>query len=279
MPTPTVRFVPQCPTALSIRGSYRFVALVAACLCFSTVLTRPANATIVEFQTVLGTFEVNLYDNGTPLTVANFLDYVQNGAYTDSILHRSVPGFVVQGGGFATDLNANITPIAANPAVNNEPQFSNVRGTIAMAKLDGNPNSATNQWFFNLGNNAANLDSANGGFTVFGEVTGNGMAVVDAIAALPRFNLGGALAELPLQNNFPGGQPDNTHLIIITGITVTDTTVNSAAGLNPPPNTANNGGGNNNGGGGGGGGGFAYWSLLALLFIRHRRDRVASDHF
>lgn len=257
--------------------------IAAAFLCCVTLLPRISSATIVQFETALGNFEVNLYDNATPQTVANFLNYVQNGGYTDSIMHRSVPGFVVQGGGFNTDINAQITEITTNPPVINEPTYSSVRGTIAMAKVGGDPNSATSQWFFNLANNAGNLDGQNGGFTVFGEVTGNGMDVIDAIAALPTYNFGGAFAELPLQNysaaDFANSVAvDNTHLTIVTAITVTDTTVDSAgaAGLNPPLNTANNGGGNNGGGGGGGGGSFGLIALLGLstfAALRRRRYR------
>jgi cyclophilin family peptidyl-prolyl cis-trans isomerase len=92
----------------------------------------------------------------------------------------------------------------------NEPGISNLRGTIAMAKRPGDPNSATSQWFINLADNSELLDDQNGGFTVFGEVTGNGMDVVDAIAALPVWNAGSPcfgcspLTELPLRD-YPGG--------------------------------------------------------------------------
>ncbi|MFM8435184.1 MAG: fibronectin type III domain-containing protein, partial [Planctomycetia bacterium] len=106
--------------------------------------------------------------------------------------------------------------ITAKSPVLNEPGNTNVRGTIAMAKLGGNPNSATNQWFFNLANNndptdPDSLDNQNGGFTAFGRVLGNGMTAVDAMAAVPRYNrvaeyggvtnpVGGAMGELPLRN-------------------------------------------------------------------------------
>ena len=216
--------------------------------CMITVLSlspRNSDATIVEFQTVMGTFEVNLYDNATPQTVANFLAYVNGLAYTNSIYHRSAPGFVVQGGGFTYNAALPLLDITANAPVVNEPEFSNVRGTIAMAKLGGDPNSATNQWFFNLANNSANLDSQNSGFTVFGEVVGNGMDVVDAIAALPSYNFGGALTSLPLRNytaaDFANNvSPDGTHFVTISAIVVTDPTVDSAAGLNPPLNAVTN---------------------------------------
>jgi len=247
-------------------------------------LPQAATATIVEVETGLGTVEINLYDNATPATVTNFLNYVNSGAFTDSIVHRSVPGFVIQGGGFVTDINAQVSNIMTNPAVTNEPVYSNVRGTIAMAKLGDDPNSATSQWFINLANNAANLDAQNGGFTVFGEVTA-GMDVVDAIAGLPRYDFGAAFTDLPLQNyssaDFTNNVPvDNTHLVIVTAVNVTDTTVDTAAGLNPTPTTRNTTP-PGNGGGGGGGGSFALLSLLALFgfsatrILRNRRQ--ASD--
>lgn len=250
--------------------------LLAAVIASASIFPKTADATIVEFQTVLGNFEVNLYDNGTPATVANFLDYVQNGAYTDSVFHRSVPGFVIQGGGFRFDAISTLSAIPTNAAVTNEPIYSNVRGTIAMAKLGGDPNSATSQWYFNLSNNAASLDGQNGGFTAFGEVVGNGMDVVDAIAALPTFAFASPYGELPLQNYSTSDftnevTVDGTHLIIVTEIIVTDTAVNSAAGLNPVTNTANTGSGGNGNGGGGGGGSFGLFSLLGLLLLRNFR--------
>lgn len=255
--------------------------IMATIVAIIGIFSSAANATIVRVETVVGDFEINLYDNATPATVSNFLNYVQTGAYTDSIFHRSVSGFIVQGGGFRTDLNAQISSIPANPPVMNEPVYSNVRGTIAMAKLGGDPNSATNQWFINLANNAANLDEQNGGFTAFGEVTGNGMDVVDAIAALPKFAFTAPLGDLPLQNytsaDFTNGVVvDNSNLIIVTAVTVIDTTVDSAAGLNPTPTTA--GGGMNGGGGGGGGGSFGIITLLALLslIIVNRKQLITA---
>ena len=243
-------------------------------------MPQAAMATIIEIETDLGTVEINLYDNATPATVTNFLNYVNSGAYTDSIFHRSVPGFVIQGGGFITDINAQVSNITTNPAVTNEPVYSNVRGTIAMAKLGNDPNSATSQWFINLANNAANLDPQNGGFTVFGEVT-EGMDVVDSIAGLPRYDFGSAFTDLPLQNyssaDFTNNVAvDNTHLVIVTEVGVIDTAADSAAGLNPIPTTRNTTP-PGNGGGGGGGGSFALLSLLGLFGfattrgLRHRR--------
>lgn len=142
----------------------------------------------------------------TPQTVANFLSYVDDGSYANTIIHRSVSNFVVQGGGFRVPTTPGGQPatITARSPVVNEPGNTNVRGTIAMAKLGGDPNSATNQWFFNLGDNSENLDAQNGGFTAFGRVLGNGMAAVDAMAAVPTFDgrsaYGGAFDELPLRD-------------------------------------------------------------------------------
>ena len=135
----------------------------------------------------------------TPLTVANFLAYLDSGRYTNSIIHRSVPNFVVQGGGFSlTDSGFDlVNPIPQFDPVANEAGNTNNRGTMAMAKLGGDPDSATNQFFFSVADNAANLDNQNGGFTVFARVLGDGMTVVDAIAALPRFNAGSPFDELP----------------------------------------------------------------------------------
>ncbi|MFZ4764534.1 MAG: putative Ig domain-containing protein, partial [Roseimicrobium sp.] len=103
------------------------------------------------------------------------------------------PGFVVQGGGFkvaSAPNNFSVTTTTASPQ--NEPGISNIRGTVAMAKTAGNPNSATNQFFVNLGNNNSSdpesLDNQNGGFTVFARVATPGLVVADAIAALPRGN-------------------------------------------------------------------------------------------
>lgn len=252
---------------------------LAALLTIMALAPRISDATVVEFQTVMGPFEVNLYDNATPATVANFLSYVNNLAYTDSIYHRSVTGFVVQGGGFTYNGALPVVDITSNAPVANEPEFSNVRGTIAMAKLGGDPNSATSQWFFNLANNSANLDAQNGGFTVFGEVVGNGMDVIDAIAALPTYNFGGALTDLPLTNytatdftnNVP---PDGNHFVSISAIVISDPTVDSAAGLNPPPNTLINPPPVPAPSGGGGGGAFGVFTLLGLLLIYRRRTVV-----
>jgi len=162
-----------------------------------------AIGTVVRFDSELGSYDVELLDDDAPTTVQNFLNY--SARYAGSIIHRSAHtstggDFVVQGGGF--DLVPPLTPIQTDPAIPNEfnPANSNVRGTVAMALPGNNINGATSQWFVNVANNTF-LDS--GSFTVFGRVIGDGMAVVDAIHAVPTFNISGALnntalAEVPL---------------------------------------------------------------------------------
>jgi len=173
--------------------------------------TRRAATTVARFTTSLGTIDVRLFAEETPLTVQNFLNYANRGAWDTTFFHRGArtatgPGpadFVIQGGGFSFAENS-FPSIPQDPPVQNEPVFSNVRGTIAMAKLGGNPNSATNQWFFNLSNNSENLDNQNGGFTAFGEITTSaGLSVMDAIAALARFNASqqnGAFTDVPVRD-------------------------------------------------------------------------------
>ncbi len=144
---------------------------------------------VARFSTVLGNIDVNLDTVNTPLTYGNFLHYANNGLWDYTYFHRNVPGFVIQGGGFNASLTDNtatgLTEIPTIAPVQNEFHTSNTRGTIAMAKLGGDPNSATDQWFFNLGDNSSNLDGQNGGFTVFGTVkNAGGLAVMDQLAAL-----------------------------------------------------------------------------------------------
>ncbi len=153
-------------------------------LYLSMFIPSITEATIVEFHTSQGRFQVNLFDNTTPKTVENFLSYVNDSYYTDTVLHRVAPNFVVQGGGYHFSGNWPLTPLETKTTIANEPLYSNVKGTIAMAKQGGAVNSASNQWFFNLKDNSSNLDQQNGGFTVFGQVIGDGMTVINNIAQL-----------------------------------------------------------------------------------------------
>ncbi len=156
--------------------------------------------TVVRFHTGLGDIDVLLDPTDAPKTVANFLSYVNAGSYNNSFIHRSIPGFIIQGGGFYV-VNGQEATIPTQAPVVNEFKVSNTRGTIAMAKLGGDPNSATDQWFFNLADNSDNLNNQNGGFTVFGSILNNqGLAVMDAIAALQVIDASGGNPNSPFTN-------------------------------------------------------------------------------
>ncbi len=192
-----------------------------------------------------GVFVMELFDDEAPLTVQNFLRYVQSPDaakdYIDTFFHRSVSNFVVQGGGFDNASPAEHIEIFQN--VHNEfsADRSNLRGTVAMAKTALGPNTATSEWFVNLANNSQNLDNQNGGFTVFGKITDATMPVFDKIAALRTANLGGALTTLPVQGDYnpdPDGNPDtpspaptDDQLVKITGIDVAPPQPGNTTGL------------------------------------------------
>ncbi|WP_428386774.1 peptidylprolyl isomerase [Mucisphaera sp.] len=178
---------------------------------------------VARFETVLGPIHIEVYDDDTPLTAANFKTLIEQGAYDNMFFHRSArlldgTPFVVQGGGFnlADPELGPIGNVPNNGPVLNEPFFSNTRGTVAMAKLGGDPNSATNQFFFNVGNNGENLDFQNGGFTVFGNVLGDDMDIVDDIADLLRVNAGSPFNELPVLNPPVNGTILFTDLVLVT---------------------------------------------------------------
>lgn len=207
----------------------RFAGFAGACLALLGAGAVPGRAQsasdpVYVFHTSLGNVDVQLYPDVAPQTVANFLRYVNRGAYNNSLFHRSVPGFIVQGGGFTAQPGAGITSIPTDAPVVNEFHVSNTRGTIAMAKLGGNPNSATDQWFFNESDsNAANLDGQNGGFTVFGKVAdAASLAVMDKLAAVPvpspsPFNA--PLDQIPLLSYQQGAPVQASNLVFVYSIT------------------------------------------------------------
>ncbi len=238
--------------------------LLAAAL-LSCGLPFASQATIVELQTSEGNIEINLFDEQTPNTVANFLQYVNAGRYQSSVIHRSVPGFVVQGGGYT--FIDSLAPIETYPTVVNEPVYSNVRGTIAMAKQAGNKDSATSQWFFNLDDNSANLDLQNGGFTVFGQVSEASLSVLDKIAALSR------CGDVPVLNYSTEQCQQSVPLAAENLVTVFDAYVldddpASAGALDPVKNTLlqqDNSSDGNNGSTGSSSGGSLFYALAVML--------------
>ncbi len=140
-----------------------------------------------RLRTTLGEIDILLYPDLAPQSVQNFLHYINNGGYNGVVFHRSVPDFIIQGGSYrafqAPDYFVKLD--ASRPSPLNEPGISNLRGTVAWAKLPGTADSATLDFFFNLGNNAENLDNQNEGFAAFGRVVGAGMDLVDDIAGFP----------------------------------------------------------------------------------------------
>jgi len=232
-------------------------------------LANTASATIVEFQTSQGNFQVNLFDTTTPATVNNFLNYVNDEHYTDSVVHRAAPGFVVQAGGFKFSGTMPFTPLQPNSPVANEPVYSNVKGTIAMAKINGDINSATNQWFFNLTDSSSNLDVTNGGFTVFGQVIGDGMTIVEKIANLP-------LCNATIQGGIPMVMDDGLtcddlsvpgmeNFVVIEQIVIVDSSEATDANLSPTKNTLLNVTPEDSGGS------FSWFALVMIGLVTARR--------
>jgi cyclophilin family peptidyl-prolyl cis-trans isomerase len=134
---------------------------------------------MITIKTNHGDIAVELFEETAPISAENFLQYVRDGHFNDTIFHRVIPNFMIQGGGMDASMNSKATraPIK-NEAANGE---ANVRGTLAMART-GVVDSATSQFFINLrDNDFLNHGDRDFGYAVFGRVTG-GMDVVDAIA-------------------------------------------------------------------------------------------------
>ena len=167
----------------------------------------------------IGVIDIELTPDITPITVENFYQYADMGLWDDTFMHRSVPGFIVQGGGFFVRGEDVVEVPKFDPIVNEyqEGVTSNTRGTMAMAKFGNDPDSATNQWYFNLADNSDNLDNQNGGFTTFARVVGgSSFETMDAIAELDVEDLGavnGALTDLPVLENYDGPPLTNDELV------------------------------------------------------------------
>jgi peptidyl-prolyl cis-trans isomerase A (cyclophilin A) len=152
---------------------------IVAAVALAAALT-PALAQKVRLDTSMGAVVIELDAAKAPKTVDNFVQYVKAKHYDGTVFHRVIDGFMVQGGGMKADMNEKPTrPPIVLEAGNG---LSNQRGTIAMART-GNPNSATSQFFINVADNLR-LDTAGGGYAVFGKVT-EGMDVIDKIKAVP----------------------------------------------------------------------------------------------
>ena len=146
---------------------------------------------MIIFETTLGTLTIELYPEEAPVTVANFLSYVEEGFFDNTIFHRVIPGFVIQGGGFESGMQQKSTKEPIKNEANNG--LKNLKGTLSMARTNV-VDSATSQFFINLSDNDF-LDhrdsSAQGyGYAVFGKVI-EGIEVVDTIGTQPTTSAGG----------------------------------------------------------------------------------------
>ena len=161
---------------------------------------------MITISTNHGDIVIELFEESAPISCENFRNYVNDGFFDETIFHRVIPNFMIQGGGFTSDMSQKETraPIK-NEADNGE---KNVRGTLAMARTQV-VDSATSQFFINLRDNGF-LDHGGRdfGYAVFGKVTA-GMDVVDAISAVPTGNQGGH-ADVPVDP------------VVMTKVTVSD---------------------------------------------------------
>lgn len=153
-------------------------------------------APVVRLSLAQGAIDLELDPVAAPVTVDNFLGYVQTGYYDNTLIHRVVSGFVIQGGGYTPGTPLPVAKPPTQPAIANEAGrgLSNLRGTVAMART-ADPDSATSQFFINVADNPSldRRDAQNPGYAVFGRVVA-GIEVVDAIQgvatrALPALGL------------------------------------------------------------------------------------------
>ena len=150
----------------------------------------------IHMKTSMGDIFLELDNVKAPISTANFIKYTESGFYDGTIFHRVINDFMVQGGGFSTDLKQKTT----TPTIKNEWQngLKNDVGTVAMARLGGAPDSASNQFFINVKKNEfLDQPQADGAaYAVFGKVI-SGMDVVNKIKAIKTENKGGAFVSLP----------------------------------------------------------------------------------
>lgn len=184
-PTAAPQIAEVIATQSLASGGNKTVALAGK---FSDLDTQAA----VRLTTTKGNLDVVLYTTQTPTTVANFRSY----NYANTIFHRAPSGFVVQGGGYKIAAPPDVfDSLTRHSPIANEPGISNLYGTVAMAKVGDDPDSATSEFFFSLGNNSLNLDNQNGGFTVFGRLSAPSTNVLAALSAVPTSSYGVKLRE------------------------------------------------------------------------------------
>ena len=165
-------------------------ALLSVAPLHSQTSESPTMPNLLRMSTTLGAIEIELYPEAAPVSVRNFVEYIESGHFNDLIFHRVIPGFMIQGGGFTAEMQQR----AGRAPIENEADngLKNLAGTLAMARTS-DPNSATSQFFINLADNEFLNHTAKTpqgwGYAVLGKVV-NGMDVVQKIAALPTGNVG-----------------------------------------------------------------------------------------
>ena len=175
----------------STRQGFLLAALLIPLL-LATTSTAAEQAPRVRLETTMGNITIELDAKNAPNSSANFLTYVEDGYFVDTIFHRVIPDFMIQGGGITADMQdkPGIHAPIKNEANNG---LKNDRGTLAMART-GDPHSATSQFFINHSDNKflnfKSESSQDWGYAVFGKVT-DGMDVVDAMAKVETGNMGG----------------------------------------------------------------------------------------
>ena len=179
------------PTRLTRAALAISAFLLGVCLMPGSSHASAENPVVI-IKTNMGEITVELDPEKAPITVENFLKYVDEGFYDGLVFHRVIDGFMIQGGGMSKDMREKDTHAPIELEVD---KISNVRGTIAMARTN-NPNSATSQFFINLADNKP-LDTGGGGYAAFGKVTA-GMDVVDKIAKVRTGSKGGH-RDVPLE--------------------------------------------------------------------------------
>jgi len=189
------------------------------------VCTSPTGNLAYRYRVVtsLGDFEIELCRTDNEVTVDNFISYIEDGSYTNSsFIHRSLriadAGIdIVQGGGWTVTPPPGVERVAAKAAIPLNSKLPNLRGTLAMARTS-ELDSATSQWFLNVEDNPG-LDPTPGnpksGYTVFGQVI-SGMATVDAMAAVPTYDMGGYFTDLPLDGYVDPMASPIDHMIYVT---------------------------------------------------------------
>jgi peptidyl-prolyl cis-trans isomerase A (cyclophilin A) len=215
------------------------VTLIASGVLFLTPLAahaaphhrlRPlasAKPVFVEFETSLGNIYVELLPADAPKTVTNFLSYVTSGKYAHTFISRSVPGFVVQGGGYSF-AHDKVQVIPVGKTVVNEFKLANAPDTLAMAKGTA-VNSATDQWYFNEVNNAP-LNTEDGGYTVFGKIAAfdsvpasASINVLKKVSEAKIVNIGSPFTDIPVINYKSGKDITKNNLVMVDIKVVTPT--------------------------------------------------------